>query len=59
MKIDDEIVELKERDAVRVPAGTWRGFEAGPEGLEILVVGAPKSRRRSARRRRWPARLMG
>ena len=23
------------------PAGTWRGYEAGPEGLEILVIGAP------------------
>ena len=21
--------------------GTWRGFEAGPDGLELLVVGAP------------------
>ena len=21
--------------------GTWRGYEAGPEGLEITVVGAP------------------
>jgi mannose-6-phosphate isomerase-like protein (cupin superfamily) len=41
MKLDDEIVELKEWDAVRVPAGTWRGYEAGPEGLEILVIGAP------------------
>jgi mannose-6-phosphate isomerase-like protein (cupin superfamily) len=41
MKIDDEIVELEEWDAVRVPAGTWRGYEAGPDGLEILVVGAP------------------
>src|SRR5207237_2181406 len=38
MKVDDEIVELKEWDAVRVPPGTWRGYEAGPEGLEILVV---------------------
>ena len=26
---------------MRVPAGAWRGYEAGPEGLEILVVGAP------------------
>jgi hypothetical protein len=26
---------------VRVPPGTWRGYEAGPEGLELLVVGAP------------------
>ena len=41
MKVDDEIVELKEWDAVRVPPGTWRGYEAGPEGLEILVIGAP------------------
>jgi mannose-6-phosphate isomerase-like protein (cupin superfamily) len=41
MKLDDEIVELKEWDAVRVPPGTWRGYEAGPEGLEILVIAAP------------------
>jgi mannose-6-phosphate isomerase-like protein (cupin superfamily) len=41
MKIDDEVIELEEWDAVRVPAGTWRGYEAGPDGLEILVVGAP------------------
>ena len=30
-----------EWDAVRVPPGTWRGYEAGPEGLEIIVIGAP------------------
>jgi hypothetical protein len=30
-----------EWDKVRVPPGTWRGYEAGPEGLEILVIGAP------------------
>jgi mannose-6-phosphate isomerase-like protein (cupin superfamily) len=41
MKLDDEIVEVKEWDVVRVPPGTWRGYEAGPEGLEILVFGAP------------------
>jgi mannose-6-phosphate isomerase-like protein (cupin superfamily) len=41
MKLDDEIVKLKEWDAVRVPPGTWRGYEAGPEGLEIIVIGAP------------------
>ena len=41
MKVDEEIVELKEWDAVRVPPGTWRGYEAGPQGLEILVIGAP------------------
>jgi mannose-6-phosphate isomerase-like protein (cupin superfamily) len=41
MKIDDEIVELAEWDAVRVPPGMWRGYEAGPEGLDLLVIGAP------------------
>jgi mannose-6-phosphate isomerase-like protein (cupin superfamily) len=41
MKVDDEIFELTEWDAVRVPPGSWRGYEAGPEGLELLVIGAP------------------
>ncbi len=41
MKLDDEIVDLRALDAVRVAPGTWRGYEAGPEGLEILVIGAP------------------
>ncbi|HYI35883.1 MAG TPA: cupin domain-containing protein [Thermoleophilaceae bacterium] len=41
MKLDDEVIEVEEWDAVRVPPGTWRGYEAGPEGLEILVIGAP------------------
>jgi mannose-6-phosphate isomerase-like protein (cupin superfamily) len=41
MKLDDDVVELAQWDAVRVPPGTWRGYEAGPEGLEILVIGAP------------------
>jgi mannose-6-phosphate isomerase-like protein (cupin superfamily) len=41
MKLDEEIVELREWDAVRVPPGTWRGYEAGPEGLELIVIGAP------------------
>jgi mannose-6-phosphate isomerase-like protein (cupin superfamily) len=41
MKLDDEIVQLNEWDAVRVPPGTWRGYEAGPDGLELVVIGAP------------------
>ena len=41
MKIDDDIVELRTWDAARVPPGMWRGYEAGPDGLDILVVGAP------------------
>jgi mannose-6-phosphate isomerase-like protein (cupin superfamily) len=41
MKVDDEIVDLKQWDAVRVPPGAWRGYEAGPDGLDLLVIGAP------------------
>ena len=41
MAIDDEVIELRQWDAVRVPPGSWRGYEAGPEGLELLIVGAP------------------
>ena len=41
MKLDDQIIELRQWDAVRVSPGTWRGYEAGREGLEILVIGAP------------------
>jgi mannose-6-phosphate isomerase-like protein (cupin superfamily) len=41
MKLDDEIVDLRQWDTVRVPPGTWRGYEAGPDGLELLVIGAP------------------
>ncbi len=41
VKLEDEIVELKQWDAIRVPKETMRGFEAGPEGVEIVAVGAP------------------
>ena len=43
VKLDDEVVELKQWDAVRVPKDTMRNFEAGPEGAEILVFGAPRT----------------
>jgi mannose-6-phosphate isomerase-like protein (cupin superfamily) len=39
-KLDDDIVELEHLDALRVAPGVTRAFEAGPEGLEILAVGA-------------------
>jgi len=40
-KLDDEIVELRALDAVRVPPNVMRAFAAGPDGLEILAFGAP------------------
>jgi mannose-6-phosphate isomerase-like protein (cupin superfamily) len=42
-KLEDEIVDLKQWDALRVPKDTMRGFEAGPEGLEVVAIGAPNT----------------
>jgi quinol monooxygenase YgiN/mannose-6-phosphate isomerase-like protein (cupin superfamily) len=39
MRIDDEIVDVAERDAIRVGPASTRMFEAGSDGLDILVVG--------------------
>jgi mannose-6-phosphate isomerase-like protein (cupin superfamily) len=42
-KLDDEIVEVKQWDAIRVPPEVMRCFEAGPDGAEVLAVGAPNT----------------
>ena len=39
VKLDDELVELSPLDAVRVAPGTARSFEAGGDGLEVLIFG--------------------
>jgi mannose-6-phosphate isomerase-like protein (cupin superfamily) len=38
--LEDESRELKQWDVVRVAPTVARGFEAGPDGLELLVFGA-------------------
>jgi len=48
MKLDDEIVDLKQWDALRVPAEVTRGFEAGPDGAEIVAFGAPSTENQDA-----------
>jgi mannose-6-phosphate isomerase-like protein (cupin superfamily) len=39
VKLGDELVELAPLDVVRVSPGVTRSFEAGPEGLEVLIFG--------------------
>lgn len=39
VKLDAELVELAPLDAVRVSPGVGRSFEAGPDGLEVLIFG--------------------
>jgi uncharacterized cupin superfamily protein len=48
LKAGDDIVELAQFDAVRLPGSTPRGMEAGPEGVEILAVGAPNTDNKDA-----------
>jgi mannose-6-phosphate isomerase-like protein (cupin superfamily) len=43
IKLEDEVVDLKPFDAVRVPKDTMRSFEAGPEGAEFIAIGAPNT----------------
>jgi uncharacterized cupin superfamily protein len=43
MKLEDELVDLRQWDAVRVPNDTMRCVEAGPDGAEFIAVGAPNT----------------
>ncbi len=42
MRLDDEIVELRRWDAVRVAPDVVRAFEGGPEGLELIAIGTDR-----------------
>jgi mannose-6-phosphate isomerase-like protein (cupin superfamily) len=54
--LDDEVVEVAQWDAIRIPKGTMRGMEAGDDGAEILAVGAPNTDNKDAEMRPgwWP-----
>jgi mannose-6-phosphate isomerase-like protein (cupin superfamily) len=43
VKLDDEVIELKAWDAVRIPPGVMRAFEGGEGGAEIIAFGAPNT----------------
>jgi mannose-6-phosphate isomerase-like protein (cupin superfamily) len=42
VRLDDDIVELREWDVVRVAPAVVRGFEGGPVGLELIAIGADR-----------------
>lgn len=46
--LDGTIVDLAPLDALRVAAEVWRALEAGPEGMELVAVGAPISDERDS-----------
>jgi mannose-6-phosphate isomerase-like protein (cupin superfamily) len=42
IKLNDEIVALRQWDAVRVAPNTVRALEGGPDGLELIAIGADR-----------------
>jgi quercetin dioxygenase-like cupin family protein len=43
VKIEDEVRDMKQWDAVRLHRDTVRGFEAGDDGAEFIAIGAPNT----------------
>jgi mannose-6-phosphate isomerase-like protein (cupin superfamily) len=54
--IDDEVVELSQWDALRIPAGAMHAMEGGSYGAEILAFGAPNTENKDAEMKPgwWP-----
>lgn len=48
LALDDEVVELAQWDAVRIPASTMRALEGGPDGAEVIAIGAPNNENQDA-----------
>src|SRR5918994_4239082 len=46
--IGDDVVELGEWDAVRIPSGTMHAMEGGQDGAEVLAFGAPNTDNKDA-----------
>jgi hypothetical protein len=42
MRVDDDVLELNRWDVVRVAAQAVRAFQGGPDGLEIIAIGADR-----------------
>ena len=42
VKLDDEVISLKQWDVVRVSPPVVRAFEGGPEGMELIIAGADR-----------------
>lgn len=57
VRLDDETVELRKWDVVRVAPPVVRGFDAGPDGLTLIALGGSKPEGGDGVRHenRWPA----
>lgn len=43
IKLDDNMLELLPWDVVRIAEETMRNLEAGPDGAELILFGAPRT----------------
>ena len=48
LALDDEVLELAQWDAVRIPSSTMRALEGGPDGAEVIAIGAPNNENQDA-----------
>jgi quercetin dioxygenase-like cupin family protein len=55
VKIDDEVKELRALDAIRIAPESLRAFEAGPDGMDVVVVGPRRPGDAEIARDFWPA----
>jgi quercetin dioxygenase-like cupin family protein len=42
LKLDDDIVNVKQWDVIRIAPPVVRGFEAGPDRLEVIAIGGSR-----------------
>ena len=42
MLLEDEVIEVRQWDVVRVAPTVGRAFEGGPDGMELIAIGGPK-----------------
>jgi len=41
-KLDDEVIDLRPWDVIRVAPSVVRSFEAGPDGMDVICIGGRK-----------------
>jgi mannose-6-phosphate isomerase-like protein (cupin superfamily) len=39
IRVDDDVIDLKQWDVIRVAPTAVRAFEGGPDGLELVAIG--------------------
>ena len=53
IKVEDEVVDVQQWDAVRFDKDTMRDVEAGPDGIEYLAFGAGEDAREVEMAQDW------